>query len=205
MLVIFENSVYLACHYQFYLQNIFNIMKKILIALILFANLQSFGQVAFPNIPVDKETKLITYDDVVDQKGVSAKELYSRATAWYQKYFNNPTEKLRKKDDENFTLELFVRFKLYNFDKKGVKSDASELMQYTLNIACKEGRYKYEFTKFNQKAPSFKPSEPLLDKNDPNAEKHTVWLKQVDEEIKKTINDLEKAMATSGEKKKDDW
>ncbi len=180
-------------------------MKQLLFSISLFFSLQSFGQVAFPNIPVDRETKLITYSDVVNQTGVTAKDLFTRANGWYMKFFNNPTEKLRKKDEENNSLELFVRFKLYNVDKKGVKTDSGELMQYTLNITCKEGRYRYELTKFNQKAASHKPSEPLLDKADVNAERNAVWLKQVDEEVKKTINDLEKAMATSGDKKKDDW
>jgi hypothetical protein len=179
-------------------------MKKIFALAFLALGFNVHAQVALPNIPVDKETKLITYSDVVNQTGVDATELFKRANDWYQKFYNNPTEKLRKKDDEAKSLELFVRFKLYNVDKKGIKSDAGELMQYTLNIACKDGKYRYEFTKFNLKAVSYKPAEPLLDKASPNIEKNAVWLKQVDEEIKKVIDDLEKGM-TASPKKKDDW
>lgn len=179
-------------------------MKKALVVLFLLTGIKVNAQVNFPPIPTDRETKLITYSEVVNQTGVDATELFRRANEWYAKFYNNPTEKLRKKDDEAKTLELFVRFKIYNVDKKGVKTDSGELMQYTLTIACKDGKYRYEFTKFNLKGPSFKPAEPLLDKNNPQAERNAVWLQQVDEEIKRVINDLEKGM-TASPKKKDDW
>jgi hypothetical protein len=179
-------------------------MKKVVALAFLVLGFKVQAQVALPNIPTDRETKLISYTDVVNQTGVDATELFKRANEWYTKYFNNPTEKLRKKDDEAKSLELFVRFKLFNVDKKGVKTDAGELMQYTLNIACKDGKYRYEFTKFNLKAASYKPAEPLLDKASPTFERNAVWLKQVDEEIKKVIDDLEKGMAATP-KKKDDW
>jgi hypothetical protein len=180
-------------------------MNRITLGLLLCISLKSFSQVTFPNVPVDRETKLISYSDVVDQKGVSAKDLYARANAWYLKFFNNPAEKLRKKDDETNSLEFFVRVKLYNFDKKGVKSDSGELMQYNLTLTCKDGRYRYEFTKFNLKAVSYKPAEPLLEKTDAQAERNASWIKQTDDEVKRTIHDLEKALSTSGDKKKDDW
>ena len=179
-------------------------MKNTFILAFLAITLHMQAQVSLPNIPTDRESKLITYSDVVNQTGVDASELFKRANEWYSKFYNNPTEKLRKKDEENKSLELFVRFKLFNIDKKGVKTDSGELMQYTLNIACKDGKYRYEFTKFNLKAASYKPAEPLLDKNSPSADRNAIWLKQVDEEIKKVIDDLEKGMIAAP-KKKDDW
>ena len=179
-------------------------MKKVVAILFVLASVKANAQANFPPIPTDRETKLITYSDVVNQTGVDATELFRRANEWYSKFYNNPTEKLRKKDDEAKTLELFVRFKIYNVDKKGVKTDSGELMQYTLTIACKDGKYRYEFTKFNLKGPSFKPAEPLLDKSNPQAERNATWMQQLDEEIKRVINDLEKGM-TATPKKKDDW
>lgn len=181
------------------------IMRYLFSLIILSGSMIATAQVQLPKIPLNEDTKLITYDGVVNQTGVSAKELYTRFNNWYTKFYPNPTEKVRKKDDENNTVDLFIRLKLSNVDKKGIKTDSGELLQYSFNVSCRDGRYRYEFTKFNLKAASYKPIEYMMDPKDPNAEKHANWLKQMDEEIKRTINELEKAMASSGEKKKDDW
>src|SRR4030095_4045932 len=48
------------------------------------------------NIPVDKISKLITYTEVVSVKGVSTGVLYKRAFDWFNKYYKNPTDVIRK-------------------------------------------------------------------------------------------------------------
>jgi hypothetical protein len=52
-------------------------------------------------VPVDSVTGKITYEGVVDVKGVAAGELYQRINAWFQSYYKNPTEVIRENDSTN--------------------------------------------------------------------------------------------------------
>lgn len=52
-------------------------------------------------VPVDSVTGKITYEGIVEVKGVAAGELYQRINAWFQSYYKNPTEVIRENDSIN--------------------------------------------------------------------------------------------------------
>ena len=51
-----------------------------------------FGQkeveYVIPDLPIDETTKLVTYKDVVNEKG-TPQELYDRAMEWVKTYYKN--------------------------------------------------------------------------------------------------------------------
>ena len=58
-------------------------MKKLLLLLGIIAF--GYSSNAQAQLPVDSETKLVSYNEVVNMPGVSSKELYTRAVKWFHK------------------------------------------------------------------------------------------------------------------------
>jgi hypothetical protein len=160
-----------------------------------------FAQLAI--VPVDEDTKLITYKDVVTQEGDKTK-LYYRAIEWVNANYKNPTEATRVRDEENGKLEIRAAFKVFNTDKKGLKTDA-DVINYTLKLEFKPGKYRYTFTDFSIAAVSKYPLERWLDKKDP---RYTPacdgYLMQVDSVVNVKIESLKEGMVAKVIKK-DDW
>lgn len=157
-------------------------------------------------LPMDDESKLITYEKVQEVAGVDQGELYRRALQWCMTHFKNPSDVIREKDSLGGKIICKARFKISNPpDKKGLATDAG-LVQYTLNLMFKDGRYRYILTEFNWKQQSYYPIERWMDtsaqyyKSDFN-----YYLQQTDDKAKEILKDLDKAMKTAEVVKTDDW
>ena len=162
----------------------------------------------YPAMKVDETTKMITYEGVGKVDGVTAKDLYSKAIEWVKSYHKNPTEKLRRQDEANGEIEIFARFPIYAYDKKGEKTTSNAgLIQYTMILQFKDGRYKYVVNGLNLKAQSHQPIDSwLIDKDkDPNADNHAYQLRDIDLEINAMIKDMLQNVAKKQEAKGDDW
>lgn len=167
---------------------------------------QKKGELTWPEMNIDPSTKLITYTDVPEVAGATATELYDRAFKWGQDYYKNFGEKIRKQDKEGGEIEIFSRFPTFAYDKKGVKTTSRQgLVQYTLTLKFRDGRYKYTVTDLNLKAQSYQPLEQWLDRDDVDAENHSYYLTDVDAEITATIKSMIEAIATNPKKTTDDW
>jgi len=146
-----------------------------------------------PNIPVDSVTKLISYREVVTQKGTKD-SLYVRAIAWINTFYPNPSDVTRVRDRDNGVIRGIHRFKLYYTDRDGSKHEAP-LCEYSFSIECKDGRYRYTFTDFTRKEASRQPLERWLDKKDPAYNPQWEdYLQQVDTFVKETTASMKKAM-----------
>lgn len=161
------------------------------------------AQDAAPAMPIDEETKLITYKEVVQQAG-NKQELFNRAIEWINKNYKNPADVTRVRNPETGLIELIHRIEL-NYDDKGVTRSAG-IVDYTLRIELKEGRYRYTITNFNLKQASRVPIEKWLDKTDkaytPACDKYLIT---IDESTRKLIESLKKGMEPPAAKKVDDW
>lgn len=178
----------------------------LLASLSLNAIAQKKGELSWPAMQVDSKTNLITYTEVPEVAGVAAADLYDRAMKWGGEYFKNFAEKLKKQDKAAGEMEIFYRFPIYAYDKKGEKTATKQgLAQFTLTILFKDGRYKYTITDLNMKATSYMPLEPWLDREDADAENHAHYLTDIDAEIQAIIKSMKDAMASGGEKSSDDW
>jgi len=174
-------------------------------AVIIFGLVSMFvnAQDVASGLPVDEETKLITYKEVVQQVGTKP-ELFNRAIEWINKEYKNPAEVTRVRNPETGLIELIHRIEL-NYEEKGVVRSAG-IVDYTLKIELKDGRYRYTFTNFNLKQASRVPIEKWMDKSDKAyIPAWDNYLAQVDAHTKKVIDSLKKGMEPPVQKKPDEW
>lgn len=155
------------------------------------------------SLPIDEDTKLITYKEVVQQTGTKT-ELFNRAIEWINKNYKNPADVTKVRNPETGLIELIHRIEL-NYDEKGVTRSAG-IVDYTLRLELKDGRYRYTFTNFNLKQASRVPIEKWLDKSDKAyVPAWDNYLAQVDAFTKTLIESLKKGMEPPAAKKVDEW
>ncbi len=158
-----------------------------------------------PKMPIDNETKLINYQGIAEASGTQ-KELYTRALSWFNSYYKNPSEKLRSADSVNYKIEGFIRFKIYNPENKdGLKTEGG-VVQYSLLLDFKDGKFRYSITNINWKQTSYYAIEKWMDKNDKYYTPFfDYYLIQTDDEAKAVIKALSAAVKKPQPKKDDNW
>jgi hypothetical protein len=160
-----------------------------------------------PLLPTDSATHLITYEEVISLPNISEELIHNRVLSWFRSYFKNSGEVIRQNDLVGHVVMGKPRFKIYNpADKEGTKTDAG-LIQYTITISAREGRFKYELTDFNWKQVSYYPVERWTDKSAASYTKvYEDYLRQLDEYSRALIADLKNSMLTDKPvKDKDNW
>lgn len=180
-------------------------MKKIISGLLaLFTGITfTIAQESSSPVPIDPDTKLITYKEVVQVEGTKT-DLFNRAIEWINKTYKNPADVTRVRNPETGLIELIHRIEL-NYDEKGVNRSAG-IVDYQMRIELKEGRYRYTINNFNLKQVSRLPIEKWLDKKDPGYKPaYEDYLKQVDSQVKVLVDSLKKGMEPPAPVKKDEW
>ncbi len=178
-------------------------MHKILAFILGFFAITSLSAQQAASVPVDDQTKLVTYKEVVTVKGTKD-ELYVRGIEWINSYFKNPIDVTRTRDRDNGLIKGVARFKTFYNDKDGFKKDGP-MIEYALTLEFKEGRYRYVFTDMSRKEASRQAVELWM--NTKNPAYNPQWddyLNQVDAYFKTTIAGLKKAMEPAV-KKDDSW
>src|ERR1017187_1320653 len=173
-----------------------NYFKTVFIAglLIIGTNLVKAQDAVVPVMPVDNETKLISYTAVKEIKGVSASELYKRAYKWVNTFYKNPTDVIRSADSVEGKIVGKARFMIYSDLKAQPKIDGG-LVWYTIRISAREGRYKYEITSLNWKQNSYYAIERWQDTKSPSYMKvYDSYLIQVNDYVNDAISKLNAAM-----------
>jgi hypothetical protein len=158
-------------------------------------------------VPVDAVTNLITYEGVTEISGIKAAILYQRALSWFRTFYKNPIEVIRENDSLKFKIVGKPRFKINNPpDKAGTKTDAG-LVQYTITVAAKDGRFKYELTEFNWKQVSYYGCERWMDsKSQTYSTVYSEYLKQLDQYVNDLVVNLKNSvMNEKVVKDKDNW
>jgi len=175
-------------------------MKNVLIILL---GLFVFSNVNAQDLPIDKDTKLITYTEVVDQAG-SADELYKKAYRWFFSYYKNPHNVV--KESANNKIVAHPRFKILNpKNKKGVATMGG-IVTYSFTVVFKDGRYKYKITNIQWKQTSKYPIERWNDKAAKSyKEEYAFYLEQVNSEINKVLSEMKASISKSSEKESDNW
>lgn len=156
-----------------------------------------------PDLPIDETTKLITYKDVINEKG-TPQELYDRAMEWVKTYYKNTAEVIKSSDRDKGIIELRSSVKTHNIMKDGTKV-FKNIVYYSFVIECRPDRYRYTITNFNEKALAAAPIEIWFDKT------HSRWqpswynyLNEINEEIQALVISLQDGMLPKQEVK-DDW
>ena len=173
-------------------------MKKIamfatMLVIVAVAFAQKPFQLPVPDLPIDERTNLVTYQDVVKQEG-TPQVLYDRAMAWVKKYYKNTAEVIKKADPEKSVIEMRSSVRIFSKQKDGTMMQKN-IVYYNFKLECREGRYRYTITNFNEKAAAAAPIENWFKTDSPYwSPSQYEWLNQIDEQIKKLINSLEEGM-----------
>lgn len=158
-----------------------------------------------PDIPVDKDTKLITYTKVLTIGGTK-EELYKKALSWFNTYYKNPKDVIKEQNETDNKILGKHRFNFNNPpDKKGSTAFAG-ILQYSIYVFAKDGKIKYEIKDFNLKDASYQPVEYWLDKTSQKySAKCDYYLLELDTKINEVIADFEKFMLSKEKKTEDNW
>ncbi|MFN3402956.1 MAG: DUF4468 domain-containing protein [Cytophagaceae bacterium] len=157
------------------------------------------------NLPLDPETKKITYSEVVNLEG-NKDELYQRAKNWALS--NGYKAKVDSKEEGRFvaTGQMSVT---YPSPVRGMNHTG--VVKFLLTISVKDGKYKYDLTEFIHE--SQKGNGGKLEGDMPECGKYTLTLDgwkviktKTSEEAPKIINGLKSNMApVAPVKKNEDW
>ena len=153
----------------------------------------SQGNPPVANIPVDPDTKLITYKEVVPQNGTKD-YLFNQCISWISSYFKSPESVTSVRDKATGKIQGIGRLRIFYEDKDGNKVDGG-IITYDLKLEFKDNKYRYVFSDFNLKQNSRFPIEKWMNKND--AAYNPKWddyLYQVDTCMQSTIRSLKKGM-----------
>jgi hypothetical protein len=176
-------------------------MRKILalIAMVMLGVL-AFGQnkkgpeIPYPNVPIDEETNLVTYKEVVQQANATPQELFDRAMTWVKKFYKNTAEVIKSSDRDKGVIQLRSSVRIYVVKEDGSKI-FKNIVYYNMKIECRPGRYRYTITDFNEKAAAAAPVEVWLNTENPKWEiGQYAYLNQIDEQILALIESLEEGM-----------
>jgi hypothetical protein len=162
------------------------------------------AQTLVSGLPIDDMTKLITYQEVVQEVG-DKDSFFNSAIGWINQYYPNPVDVTKTRDPQTGKIEGLHRFKIKNTDAEGLVTDAG-VIQYEFTLEFKEGRYRYIMTNFVFRQASRIPVEKWMDKKDPQYNANwDSYLTQVDEFAKEWIKNLKAGMKPKPAAKDDQW
>lgn len=173
-------------------------MKKIALffvaaMMIMAANAQKPSQLPVPDLPIDERTNLVTYQDVVKQEG-TPQVLYDRAMEWVKKYYKNTSEVIKNADADKKVIDMRSSVRIFSKQKDGTMVPKN-IVYYNFKLECRDNRYRYTITNFNEKAASAAPIENWFKTDSPYwSPSQYEWLTQIDGQIKELINSLEEGM-----------
>lgn len=169
--------------------------------LILFAFF--FQNIFSQNLPVDQDSKLITYSEVISTDG-TADALYGKAYRWFSTYYKNPTQVI--KESANHKIVARPRFKILNPpDKNGIQTMGG-IVVYTFSVDFKDGRYKYTISEIEWKQNSKYPIERWMDTSSSSYKPmYAFYLEQVDKEITTIIDKFKVSVSQTDKKVEDNW
>ncbi|MDT8393745.1 MAG: DUF4468 domain-containing protein [Bacteroidales bacterium] len=112
------------------------------------------------SIPVDPNTKLITFREVVEEKG-DKQELFNRASEWLNHFFEQPVYVTNVRDAASGVIKGKHQFEIF-YEEDDVKKRAG-MIKYYFAIECRDGRYRYTLDNFVLTQASRYPCEKWLD------------------------------------------
>lgn len=183
-------------------------MKKVWIGLFVLSIMnvcfaQKNKELNAPVLPFHKDTKLVTYQNVVNEKG-SPQELYDRAMIWVKKHYKNTSEVIKKSDRDTGEIEMRSSVRIFS-TLKDETLHLKNLVYYKFKIECRQDRYRYTITEFEEAGTDPIPIELWFDKSRPRWEPAEYkYLEQVNEQVSKIIESLQEGMLPVVEKS-DDW
>ncbi len=182
-------------------------MKKIvfsfILSLLIISNLTAQNQ-----LPIDAETKKITYTEVVQVDGAKKDDLYLKVKNWA--LANGFKQLTDSKAEGKFVAKGHFGVQ-YPSPMRGMNHSGT--VNYLFSISVKDGKYKYELVDFVHESP--KGNGGKLENELPQCGKYTLvpagWSTiktKSAESAQATVNSLKQELAgapAAAEKKSEDW
>ena len=115
-------------------------------------------------LPIDAQTKHITYQEVVQVPGVSQADLYARAAAWVAHTYNTADQVTQHPETGELAIEGRRTVTLRTTYANVLRGSYAGVVHHTLTIYVKDGRYKYVLTDLAHDAsgvPNLRSGGPL--------------------------------------------
>lgn len=177
--------------------------NKAMLLLFVLTFVSSTAQDKKLEIPVETETGLIKFRDVIDEKGTKD-ELFNRCVYWLNDFYKDPIRVTTIRDVPTGKIVGRHQFRIY-YDEDGFKQDGG-MVKYTFTIEFKENKYRYTIDKLLLKSRTNLPVEKWLNKDDPAYDpRWDDYLQQIAEYVKNWSESLKAKMKPEPEKAKDDW
>ena len=179
-------------------------MKAFVSLIIFFSSFPLFAQEEQSIVPVDSETGLIQFREVVDEQG-SKEELFNRCIYWLNSYYKNSTRVTTIRDIQTGRIEGKHNIRIYYYNADSVKTLAGTV-DYVFNIQLKTNKYRYTISDLKFRTKTRIPIEKWLNKNDPEYNPHwDEYLQQIANYFEDWSNSLKKKMNPEVKKSDDDW
>lgn len=158
-----------------------------------------------PALPIDKDTKLITYTKVIN---VSANKdsLFKKGKKWFYTFYKNPTGVIKEEDATIGKIAGKHQVKVLNpADKKGIQTMRG-IVRYSVTTQFKENKVRIVISEINLECSSYTPIEKWLDKTAPDfTTKNYYYLTHIDSLMNDVTSNFEKFMKESNKVNKDEW
>ncbi len=183
-------------------------MKKINLIFVLFLSVGTYAQkaseVEIPYFPIDEESKLVTYTDVIQVPGVLKDSLYDVAMAWMKIYYKSPSQAIKSQSKEEGVIDIRHQFYVTRKDKN--QEVKAGLINYYLTLQFRDGRFKYTITKVNLESTSYFGIEKWLNEEPYKKDENVPgYLVQIDKFMMDLISSMESEVKPVVPKKEEEW
>jgi hypothetical protein len=177
-------------------------MKAFIWLLIFSSGFNLFAQEEQAIVPVNPETGLIQFREVVKVEGTK-EELFNRCIYWLNSYYKNPTRVTTIRDVQSGRIEGTHNIRLY-YMNEGVKTPAGTV-DYVFKIELKPNKYRYTISDLKLRSKTRMPIEKWLDKDDPEYNAHwDEYLQQIADFVEGWSKNLQEKMKPEVAKTDDD-
>ncbi|MCB9230782.1 MAG: DUF4468 domain-containing protein [Bacteroidia bacterium] len=175
--------------------------------LIILAPFYAFSQLKGVDIPVNEETKKVTYSEVIQVESQTKENLFIAALDWATRTFNSGDAAIEYEDKSSGTIAGKGRIPV---ELKGWAASMTNFVRFYFKIEVKDGRFRYTFTDFVYEVTGPAPANypgPIEDiyfeKVKVQTQKQAIsTMEQIDSKVKEMINGLQLATA---KKDTEDW
>jgi hypothetical protein len=182
-------------------------MKKLLLLVAIVAGYTANAQkseLTVPFFPIDEETKLVTYTDVIQVPGVVTDSLYNVAMAWMKTFYTSPSQAIKSQSKEEGIIEIKHQFQLTRKDKGQVVKAGQ--INYYLTYNSEMDDLSTRLPKLIYRAPlTMVLKTGLTMRNSAKDETTVGYLIQIDEFMQKLVGSLETEVKPAAPKKEEDW
>lgn len=160
------------------------------------------------SLPIDAQTKRITYEGVVEVSGVNKIELYRRAYEWVAKAYRSANDVIQMQDKE--AGQLVAKGSMRATGRSlGMTMDAGAV-RHTLTIYVKDGRYKYVLTNLSHEGQVFTNVSSLgpLEQEKVSSVTKKFWTtvkQEANRDAYRLIAELQESMTLKGKKDPSDF